>query len=198
MTTLRLLGETGAIRHLGRRTRQARRIGTSSQSLREAPRACARAFTGLFKVIPNWRAPAGAPIFPPAMTILRLFEDRGAITSLSGIRRQAELSAPLKPGNDRLESSRRVLGKGARPCRAEFDRRTQRTVIAPMTFIGAEALPDSAPVADEHFLLNPWHYHALSRARFMRTGLREVRPLRVDDELRHSSSVEVAAVFWYD
>jgi len=43
-----------------------------------------------------------------------------------------------------------------------------------MTFVAAESLPDSASFADEHFLLDQGHYHALSRAGFVRTGLREL------------------------
>jgi hypothetical protein len=128
---------------------------------------------------------ASALDVPLVMTTLRLLDECEAIRHLSLSTRQGR----------QICTGGRGLGEGAGPCGAEFDRRTQRTVIAPMTFTAAKALPDSAPVADEHFLLHPWHYHALSRARFMRTGLREVRTLRVDDELRHSSSVEVGAVF---
>jgi hypothetical protein len=86
-----------------------------------------------------------------------------------------------------------------------------------MTFIAAEPLPDSAAVADEHFLLHPWHYHGpfwsrlhadrLAPSTHADANLRQLplpgvtsRPdsflsiaLLVDDDLRHSSSVEVMA-----
>jgi hypothetical protein len=138
------------------------------------------------------------------MTTSRLFDGPERIRHRSLSTRQARKICPC----------RRSLGEAAGLCSAEFDRRTHGTVIAPMTFTGAEALPDSAPVTDEHFLLNPWHYHGSFEAGFMRRGMRQVRmptriraelPLsgmtshpdspvafRVDDQLRHLSSVEVA------
>jgi hypothetical protein len=132
------------------------------------------------------------------MTTSRLCDEGGAIRRLSLRTRQAW----------RVCACRRGLDEAAGPRKTEFDRRTQRTVIAPVTFTAGKAFSDSAPVADEHFLLNPWHDHAVSGAPFMRSALREVPALSmtnhlkdrlsmvfgVDDRLRHSSSVE-AAVF---
>jgi hypothetical protein len=146
------------------------------------------------------------------MTTSRLFDEREAIKRLSRSTRQS-----LQFG-----SSQRSLNKGAGPCGAEFDRRTQPTVFAPMTFIGTEALPDPTPVADEHLFFDPWHYHGPYWSRLHAERLAPSThtdpdcgelplpgmtsypdsllsiTLRVDDGLRHLSSVEVVAFHQYN
>jgi hypothetical protein len=164
----------------------------------------------LFKVFPNGARNVSAQN-SLIMTTSRLFQCK-AIRRLSLSGRQAFQSC----------ACRGALRKGAGPSGAEFDRRTQGAIIAPMTFTGAEALSDSAAVADEHFLFDPWHYHGpswsslradrLARSTHGDANRGELpspcmasRPdglfsigLLVDDELRHSSSVEGTAVFQYN
>jgi hypothetical protein len=149
---------------------------------------------------------------PLIMTTSWLVDERGTIRRLSLSARQDFQSCPC----------RRALGEGAGPCRAKFDRRTEDTIIAPMTFAGAEAPPGSAAIADEHFLLDPWHYHGPFWSRLRADRLARSthgaanhgdhplpgvssRPdsllsitLLVDDELRHSSSVEGTVVLPYN
>jgi hypothetical protein len=161
-----------------------------------------------FKVFPNGARNVSAQ-GSLIMTTSRLFDEHGTIRRLSLTGRQAFQSSPC----------RRALGEREGPSGAEFDRRTQGTIIAPMTFTGAEAPSDSAAVADEHFLFDPWHYHGSFWSRLRADRLarsthedanRSELPLGgrtshldsflsiallVDDELRHSSSVEGTAIF---
>jgi hypothetical protein len=159
-----------------------------------------------FKVFPNGARNVSAQ-GSLIMTTSRLFDEHGAIRRLSLSGRHAFQSSPC----------RRALGEGAGPGGAKFYRRTQGTIVAPMTFTRAEALSDSAAVADEHFLFDSWHYHRPFWSRLRADGVARSthgdanrgelqlqcmasRPdgllskaLLVDDELRYSSSVEGTA-----